>query len=112
MKQTICNIVYETIKKDQPDIDTSWKDLGFKGFDDMLHQIKTDVHIALWALMNLEYYSDWEHEFIVGTMNDEYETPVYQVGNYAFKIEYYDDYEIIPLKQVTKTVVVTSWEEI
>ena len=111
MKQTICNIVHDTIKKDKPNIDTPWKDLGFKDFEDMLNQIKTDIEVAIWALVNLEYYSDWEHNFIIDHTNDEYETPIYKVDNYTFMIQYsFGNYEIIPLKYTTKTIVKHVWE--
>ena len=50
MKQTICDAVYEAVKKYKPNMDTPWKDLGFKNCKDMLNQIKTNIQVALWAL--------------------------------------------------------------
>lgn len=113
MKQTICNAIYEAIKKYKPEIDTPWKDLGFKDFEDMLNKIKTDIQVAIWALTELEHYSDWESDFVVDTTNDEYEIPIYKVGDLTFTIEYppYDgDFIIKPVKKVIKTVIQTFWE--
>ena len=64
MKQTICNAVYEAVKKYKPELTTSWSNVGFLHFEDMLHQIKTNVQVALWVLMELEHFSDWENDFI------------------------------------------------
>ena len=50
MKQTICNAVYEAVKKYKPQLTTPWKDLGFKDFEDLLNQIKTNVQVAFWVL--------------------------------------------------------------
>lgn len=115
MKQKICNIVHDTIKKDKPNIDTPWKDLGFKDFDDMLNQIKTNFQVAIWALTELEYFSDWESNFIVDYFtNDKYETPIYKVGDIAFIVElpmYDGDYIITPLKHTPKTIVKYVWEK-
>lgn len=113
MKQTICNIVHDTIKKDKLNMTTSWKDLGFQDFEDMLNQIKTNFQVAIWALTELEHYSDWESDFVVDTTNDEYEIPIYKVGDFTFIIEcppYDGDFIIKPVKKVTKTVVQTFWE--
>lgn len=113
MKQTICNIVHDTIKKDNPVIFTSWKDLGFKDFEDMLNQIKTNFQVAIWALTELEHYSDWESDFVVDLTNDEYEDSIYKVGNVTFMVElspYDEDYIITPLKYTTKTIVKHVWE--
>lgn len=113
MKQKICNIVHDTIKKDNPTIFTPWKDLGFQDFEDMLNQIKTNFQVAIWALTELEHYSDWESNFVVDTTNDEYETPIYKVGDVTFMVElppYDGDYIITPLKYTTKTIVRHVWE--
>lgn len=114
MKQTICNIVHDAIKKYNPTIFTPWKDLGFQDFEDMLNQIKTDIQVALWALTELEHFSDWEHDFVVDTTNDEYETPIYKVGDITFEINlplYDGDYIITPMKYTTKTIVKHVWEK-
>lgn len=113
MKQKICNIVYDTIKKDKPEVCYPWKDLGFKDFEDMLNQIKTDIQVAIWALTELEHYSNWEHNFVIDYTNEEYETPIYKVGDITFMVEcspYDGDYIITPLKYTTKTVVKHVWE--
>ena len=113
MKQKICNIVHDAIKKYKPEIDTPWKDLGFQDFEDMLNQIKTNFQVAIWALTELEYYSDWESDFVVDLTDDEYETPIYKVGDFTFTIEHhpYDgDFIIKPAKKVTKTIVQTFWK--
>lgn len=107
MKQTICNAVYEAVKKYKPQLTTSWKDVGFLHFEDMLHQIKTDIQVAIWALTELEHFSDWEHNFVIDYTNEEYETPVYKVGDYTFVI--WGD-NIIPVKSITKTIVQQVWE--
>lgn len=107
MKQTICNIVHDTIKKDKPNINTSWKNLGFKDFEDMLNQIKTNIQVAIWALTELEHFSDWEHNFVIDYTNEEYETPVYKVCNYTFVL--WGD-NIIPVKSITKTIVQQVWK--
>lgn len=112
MKQTICNAVYEAVKKYKPELTTSWSDVGFLHFEDMLHQIKTNVQVALWVLMELEHFSDWENDFIID-FTEEYGTPIYKVGDFTFTIEYppYDgDFIIKPAKKVTKTIVQTFWE--
>ena len=103
MKQLICNIVHDAIKKD----------LGFKDFEDMLNQIKADFQVAIWALTELEYYSDWESNFVIDLTDDEYQTPIYKVGDVTFMVEYppYDgDYIITPLKYTTKTIIKNVWE--
>ena len=114
MKQLICNIVHDAIKKYKPNVDTPWKDLGFKDFEDMLNQIKADFQVAIWALTELEYYSDWESDFVIDLTNDEYQTPIYKVGDFTFMIEcppYDGDYIITPLKHTTKTIVKHVWEK-
>lgn len=114
MKQKICNIVHDTIKKDNPAIFTPLEDLGFKDFEDMLNQIKTNFQVAIWALIELEHYSDWESDFVVDTTDDEYETPIYKVGDATFMVTFppYDgDYIITPLKYTTKTIVKHVWEK-
>lgn len=114
MKQIICDAVYEAVKKYKPEIDTPWKDLGFQDFDDMLNQIKTNFQVAIWALTELEYYSDWESDFVVDLTDDEYETPIYKVGDITFMVElpqYDGDYIITPLKYTTKTIVKHVWEK-
>lgn len=114
MKQKICNIVYNTIKKDKPNVDTPWKDLGFQDFEDMLNQIKTNFQVAIWALTELEHYSNWEHDFVVDTTDDEYEIPIYKVGDITFMVEFHPHnegcYIITPLKYTTKTIVKHVWE--
>lgn len=113
MKQTICNIVHDTIKKDKPNMTTSWEDLGCKDFEDLLNQIKTDFQVAIWALTELEHFSDWEHNFVVDTTNDEYETPIYKVGDITFIVKCpldEKDYIITPVKCTTKTIVQHVWE--
>lgn len=113
MKQQICDAVYEAVKKYKPNVDTPWKDLGFKDFEDMLNQIKTNFQVAIWALTELEHYSDWEHDFVVDTTNDDYEIPIYKVDDITFMVEFppYDgDYIITPLKYTTKTIVKHVWE--
>ena len=114
MKQTICNAVYTAIKNnaDAKKITMSWKDLGFRNFDDMLNQIKTNVQVALWVLMELEHFSYWENDFIID-FTEEYGAPIYKVGDLTFTIEYppYDgDFIITPMKKATKTVVQTFWD--
>lgn len=114
MKQTICNIVHDTIKNDGFTLDSyiKYKDLGYKNLEDLLQQIKSDIQIAIWALSELPNYSNWEHNFIVDTMDDGYETPVYQVGDYTFMIEYSHDGDdkIIPLKLTPKIITKMVWE--
>jgi hypothetical protein len=113
MKQKICNIIHDAIKKYNPAIFTPWKDLGCKDFDDLLNKIKTDFQVAIWALTELEHYSDWEHNFVVDTTNDEYEIPIYKVGDITFMVKcppYDGDYIITPLKYTTKTIVKHVWE--
>lgn len=113
MKQTICNIIHDTIKKYNPTIFTSWKDLGFQDFEHMLYQIKANFQVAIWALTELEHHSDWESNFVVDLMDDGYKTPIYKVGDITFIVKYppYDgDYIIIPLKYTTKTIVKHVWE--
>ena len=112
MKQKICNIIHDAIKKYKPEINTSWKDLGFKDFEDMLNQIKTNFQVAIWALTELEYYSDWESGFVVD-LTDDYETPIYKVGDITFMVQlplYDGDYIITPLRYTTKTFVKHIWE--
>lgn len=112
MKQTICDAVYEAVKKYKPRAKTSWEDAGFLHFEEMLHRIKTNVQTAFWALTQLENFSDWENDFIVD-FTEPYGTPIYKVGDFTFTIEYppYDgDFIIKPAKKVTKTVVQTFWE--
>lgn len=114
MKQKICNIIHGAIKKYNPTIFTPWKDLGFQDFEDMLNQIKTDFQVAIWALTELEHYSDWESNFVVDTTNDEYEIPIYKVDDITFMVEfppYGRDYIITPLKYTTKTIVKHVWEK-
>lgn len=114
MKQIICNAIHDAIKKYKPEINTSWEDLGFQDFEDMLNQIKTNFQVAIWALTELEYYSDWESNFVVDLMGDAYETPIYKVSNITFMVEYSPhggDYIIIPLKLTTKTIVEQIWEK-
>lgn len=113
MKQTICDAVYEAVKKYKPQLTHSWEDVGFLHFNDMLHQIKTNVQVAFWVLMELEHFSDWENDFIID-FTEEYGTPIYKVEDFTFTIEYppYDgDYIIKPVKKVTKTVVQSFWVE-
>lgn len=113
MKQTICNAVYEAIKKYKPEVTTSWKDIGFLHFNDMLQQIKTNVQVALWVLRELEHFSDWENGFVEGLVNDDYGKPVYKIKDFIFSINISHlngDYTIIPMKKVTRTVVQTFWE--
>lgn len=115
MKQTICNAVYTAIKnnEDAKRITMSWKDLGFCDFNDMLNQIKTNVQVAFWVLMELEHFSEWENDFIID-FTEEYGTPIYKVGDLTFTIEYppYDsDFIIKPVKKVTKTFTQTFWEK-
>ena len=103
MKQTICNAVYEAVKKYKPQLTTPWKDLGFKDFEDLLNQIKTNVQVAFWVLMDLEYFSDWVNDFIVD-FTEEYGTPIYKVGDFTFTLEYppYDgDFIIKPAKNAS-----------
>ena len=107
MKQKICNIVHDTIKKDKPEVYYPWKDLGFQDFEDMLNQIKTNFQVAIWALTELEHYSNWEHNFVIDYTNDEYETPIYKVGDITFML--WGD-NIIPVKSTTKTIVKHVWE--
>lgn len=107
MKQTICNAVYEAVKKYKPQLTTSWKDIGFLHFEDMLHRIKTDIQVAIWVLTELEHFSDWEHNFVIDYINEEYETPVYKVGDYTFVL--WGD-NIIPVKSIIKTIVQQVWE--
>lgn len=112
MKQTICNAIYEAVKKYNPAIFTLWKDLGFQDLEDMLNQIKTNFQVAIWALTELEHFSDWENDFIID-FTEEYGTPIYKIGDFTFTIEYppYDgDFIIKPAKKVTKTIVQTFWE--
>lgn len=114
MKQKICNIVHDAIKKYKPNIDTPWKDLGCKDFEDLLNQIKTDFQVAIWALTELEHYSDWESDFVVDLTDDEYEIPIYKVGDITFMVElplHDGDYIITPLKYTTKTIVKYVWEK-
>ena len=112
MKQTICNAVYNAIKNDESaqKVTMSWKNLGFRDFDDMLNQIKTNIQVALWVLEEFSGYSLWENNFVIDIM-DDYGTSIYQVEDFTFKILLYDDYEIHPLKKVTKTFTQTFWEE-
>lgn len=86
---------------------TSWKDLGFKDFEDMLNQIKTNIQVAIWALTELEHFSDWEPNFIIDYTNDEYGTPIYKVGDYTFIL--WSD-QPIPVKPITKTIIQQVWE--
>ena len=91
----------------------SWEDLGCKDFEDLLNQIKTDFQVAIWALTELEHYSDWEHNFIVDTTDDQYETPIYKVGDVTFMVDFpldEKDYIITPVKCTTKTIVQHVWE--
>lgn len=113
MKQTICNAVHDAVKKDRPETNTSYKDLGFKDFDDMLHQIKTDFQTALWALSELESFFYWENPFIIDTTDDDYAQDIYQVGEFNFIIELQEDpfcWKLIPMKKETKMVEKTFWE--
>lgn len=114
MKQTICNAIYEAVKKYKPNMDTPWKDLGFKNFKDMLNQIKTNIQVALWALTELEHFSDWESDFVEDLMNDDYYEPIYKINDFTFGVgmsPINGEYTIIPMKKVTKTVVQTFWEK-
>lgn len=114
MKQTICDAVYEAVKKYRPNIDTSWKNLGFEDFDDMLNQIKTDIQVAIWALTELEHFSDWESNFVEDLMNNDYYEPIYKIKDFTFGVgmsPINGEYTIIPMKKVTKTVVQTFWEK-
>lgn len=112
MKETICNAVYTAIKNDEDakKVTTSWKNLGFIDFNDMLNQIKTDIQAALWVLDEFSGFSCWENNFMIDIM-DDYGTPVYQVEDFTFEILLYDEYKIRPLKKVTKTFTQTFWEE-
>lgn len=115
MKQTICNAVYEAIKKYKPNINISWswKDLGFQDFEDMLNQIKTNFQVSIWVLTELEHFSDWENGFIEGLTNDDYCKPVYKIKDFTFSVgmsPINGDYTIIPMKKITKTIVQTFWE--
>ena len=114
MKQTICDAVYEAVKKYKPNMDTPWKDLGFKNFKDMLNQIKTNIQVALWALTELEHFSDWESDFVEDLMNDDYYEPIYKINDFTFDVgmsPINGEYIILPMKKVTKTVVQTFWEK-
>lgn len=113
MKQKICNAIHDAIKKDKPNIDTTWEYLGFKDFEDMLYQIKTNFQVAIWALLELKHYSDWESNFIVDTTDDKYEIPIYKVDDVTFMVgfpPYGEGYIITPLKYTTKTIVKHVWE--
>lgn len=56
MKDIFCKVMYDFVKKHTNEIVDDYKSLGFKDAADLLHQIKTDVTVASWALEEL---CDW-----------------------------------------------------
>ena len=56
MKDIFCKVMHDFIKNHTNEIIDDYKSLGFKDAVDLLHQIKTDVTVASWALEEL---CDW-----------------------------------------------------
>lgn len=102
------SFIYSFIKENIDEISYKITDLGFISKLSLLKNIKRNDNDALWAfteLMSWGMNHNYSEEFIVGHLDDEFNTPVYKWDNYYFIIEYEKNkYSIKEVEYITKTI--------
>lgn len=109
------NFIYDFIKDHINEIKYKASDLGFTRKLKMINCIKKNNNDALWAFTELMYWGmshNYSEEFIVGHLDDEFNTPVYKWDNYYFIIECEKDkYSLKEVEYITKTIKVFQIKE-
>lgn len=117
LNKELCKVMHKFVKEHIDEVKDSYSNLGFKDSADMLKQIKHNIEVAVWSLMELldwglskNYRMDFLYE-AYATDNDE---DVYLIkdsdGKKRFFVVDYDEMRLFEVEQKKEKIEVIRWK--
>lgn len=117
LNKELCKVMHKFVKEHIDEVKDSYSNLGFKDSTDMLKQIKGNIEVAIWSLMELldwglakNYRIDFLYE-AYATDNDE---DVYLIkdsdGKKRFFVVDYDEMRPFEVEQKKEKIEVIRWK--
>lgn len=117
LNKELCKVMHKFVKEHIDEVKDSYSNLGFKDSSDMLKQIKGNIEVAIWSLMELldwglakNYRIDFLYE-AYATDNDE---DVYLIkdsdGKKRFFVVDYDEMRLFEVEQKKEKIEVIRWK--
>lgn len=117
LEKELCKVMHKFVKEHIDEVKDSYSNLGFKDSSDMLKQIKSNIEVAIWSLMELldwglakNYRMDFLYE-AYATDNDD---NVYLIkdsdGKKRFFVVDYGEMRLFEVEQKKEKIEVIRWK--
>lgn len=116
IEKELCKVMHKFVSEHIDEVTDSYDSLGFKNSADMLKQIKSDVKVAVWALMELLDWGlakNYRMDFLYQAYDTDDDADVYCIEDSGNKKRFFiiDCEEMIPYEVKAKKIKieVTRW---
>lgn len=117
LEKELCKVMYKFVKEHIDEVKDSYSNLGFKDSADMLKQIKGDVEVAVWSLLELLNWGlskNYKMNFLYEAYSTDNDKDVYLIkdsdGKKRFFVVDYDEMRPFEVEQKKEKIEVIRWK--
>lgn len=117
LNKEVCKVMHKFVKEHIDEVKDSYSNLGFKDSSDMLKQIKGDVEVAVWSLLELLDWGlskNYKMKFLYEAYATDNDKDVYLIkdsdGKKRFFVVDYDEMRPFEVEQKKEKIEVIRWK--